>query len=271
MPDPNPNIDPTTGEPITLKPDQTLVTIPKDEWDTLKAKLDVFDKLGPALTARQEPAAPAAPAGPSLADQVSGLDKEIDTIDDQIDSAIQNQQSIKALARKRDSLSAKRLRLQIQHEDIQPVISSGINTIDQLSAEITRGKMPHYELVKTEMDQILKGLPAEQRMSPQVRQLAYETAVGKNMDKILTAEREKVLRETEAQAALDPAHGRKPTGAEDVPKAKDVLGPGGIAAIREKGETIDGHFQRRGYKGGWAEFYKKHEAYYKEQGFGEEE
>lgn len=268
---PDPNIDPLTGEPITPPAgDTTLVTIPKGEWETLKAKLDVFDKLGPMLTARQEPAAPPPPQGPSLADQVKDIDAEITRLDDQIDTNISEQRGIKELARKRDALTSKRLRLQIQHEDINPALQSGINTIDQLSAEITRGKMPHYDVVKSEMDQILKGIPVDQRMNPQVRQLAYETAVGKNMDKILTAEREKILRETADQQALDPNHGRKPNGADDVPKAKDVLGAAGIAAIREKGQTVDEHFRSRGYDG-WAGYYKKYEDYYKEQGFGEEE
>jgi hypothetical protein len=271
MPDP---IDPTTGKPIAATPDpaasQTLVTIPKEEWEGLKAKLDVFDRLGSNFN--QQPAEPAAPAGPSLADQVKDIDSEIDRLDDQIDLAIADQKSIKSLARKRDSLSAKRLRLQIQHEDINPAINSGINTIDQLSAEITRGKMPYYELVKDQMNQILKGIPQSQRMSPEVRQLAYETALGKNMDKVLTAEREKMLREAAAQPALDPTHsGRGASTDPSVPKARDVLGPGGMAAIREKGQTVDQHFQSRGYKGGWPEYYKKHEDYFKDQGFGEED
>lgn len=270
---PDSNIDPTTGEPIDPDKDKgTLVTIPKEEWDTLKAKLDVFDKIGPALTANQTPPTPAAPSGPSLADQVKDIDAEISKLDDDIDAAISEQRGIKSLTRKRDQLTAKRLRLQIQHEDINPALQSGINTIEQLSSTVTRGNMPHYDLVKDHMEETLKSLPADQRMNPQIRQLAYEQALGKNMDKLLAAEREKTLREAETQPALDASrNNRGNAGDAEIPKAKDVLGASGIAAIREKGQTVDEHFKRRGYKNGWADYYKHHEEYFKSQGFGEED
>lgn len=251
----NPNAPPDPNKPPA---DPTYVTIDKAEWEGLKAKLDVFDKIGSNFGQPAQPAPPPAPSGPTLADQVKEIDTELSTLDDQIDSAISDGKSIKALNRQRDQLNAKRLRLQIQHEDLDPIRTSGMSVINQLSSEISRGKMPHYETVKDDYERILQGLPMDQQMSPDIRQMVYKQAVGDNLDKILALQKEEILREAPAQPAIDPTSSGRSLDSEghEIPKPKDVLPPEALLALKEKGQTADSYYRSLGYKD-WADFYTK--------------
>lgn len=264
----DPVIDPTTGKPATPPGGEPkLISIPETEWAEMKGKLDVFDRLGSRL-AEPAAAAPAAPSGPTLASQLADIDKQLEAIDDRIDVAISDQKSVKSLNRERDKLTSQRLRLQITHEDLNPMRTAGMSTLNQLSAEMTRGKMPHYELVKGDFDKILTGLPLEAQMNPETRQMVYRQACGMNIEKITSTEAEKLMRASATQQALDvtkSSRGKDKDGNE-IPKPVDVLGAGAIAALREKGQTVEQYYQSRGYAGGWTEYYTKHKDYFASQG-----
>ena len=249
---PEPVIDPTTGQPVgpALDPGgaENVVKISKDEWDNIKSRLDVFERN---FQQQPAPAQPAPPSGPTLAEKVSTIDADISKLNEQIDSAISEQRPIASLLSKRDTLSQKRLRLQIQHEDLDPIRNAGMNTINQLSNEITRGKMPHlqHKEILADYNALLNSLPVDQQMNPEVKQMAYNSAVGKNMTIVLASEKEKLLRE-QAEPNLDPPAGAgRNKGSNDtkIPKPKDILGEGAMSALREKGQTVDQYYRTLGY------------------------
>jgi hypothetical protein len=258
---PNPVIDPGTGKPT--EPEVAKVEINADEWRKAQdamAKLDVFERMNYNPT--QTPA-PSKPSGPTLADQLADFESRIDTLDDQIDAASSEGQPTKALRKQRDALAAEKIRLQIRHEDIAPIREIGLNTMSQLTGELSRQKMPHFELVKDDFNKLINSLPPEQRVSSEVHKWAYDTAVGQNFDKLVAAEREKILRETATQAAVDTTNASRYTGKDgkEIPKPEDVLGSGAIHALREKGQSVDDYYRSLGYSG-WADHYEKNIEYY---------
>lgn len=260
---PEPVIDPTTGKPVEpTAPIPPVVSVPAEEWGAMKARLDMFEKNYSKPSTPSAPAPPT-PSGPTLADSLSAIDKQIDALDSRIDTAVNKGDPVSKLMRERDTLTSKRLRLQIKHEDIDPALSAGINTIDQLSAEVTRGKMPYLNTVHDDFDSLLNTMPAEQRMNPQVRQKIYEMAVGKNIDKITAAQHEETLRKAAADqtAALPTGNGRTSgnggTGKGGVPRPDKVLSKDAIEAMRSVGKDPDAYYKGMGYKGGWAEFWEK--------------
>jgi len=234
------------------------VSIPKEEWEGIKSRLDSFDMSG---AGRNQFQGPAPQLGPTLDDQLAALETKIREFDSQIDEAVKNGDPVAALLRKRDTLSRESIRLEIKGRDIDPALGEGIGVIEQISSEMSRSKMPHYELVKKDMEKHLAALPANQRMNPQVRQAAYSMAVGQNVEKIMQSEQEKLQRQAAAQALDTGAGGRNSrNGASPtpgVPLPKDVLGTEALKALKMKGVSVDQHYQNMGYKGGWPEYWEK--------------
>jgi hypothetical protein len=266
---PEPTIDPVTGKPVApAAPDPNApktIAVPEAEWTAVKTKLDVFEKMGFGM---QRPAQPAAPTGPTLADRVKEYDTKIAAIDAKIDDAVKDGKPVSQLMRERDALTSARLRAQIKSEDIDPALSAGVQTIDQLSSEVTRGRMKYYDIVKDDFEASLNTLSPEQRMNPKVRQIMYEAAVGKNVDKITAAQQEEILRKATQDGGANGAppdggnsrqHGAADTG---IPKPEKVLSPAALASIRGVGKSVDEYYKGRGYKGGWTEYYEKHKAHF---------
>ena len=246
---PEPILDPLTGKPTvppagTTPPDPQLVQVDKTEWDDIKTKvqrLDAFEAGARSVQPAPAPA-PAAPTGPTFAEQVTEIDTQIVALNTKIDEAVTGGKAVSQFMNERDALTHKRTRMQIKHEDIDPAFNMGIQTIDQISAEVTRGKMPHYDLVQVDVEAALAALPAEQRMNPQMRQAAYNIAVGQNIEKIMDAQKEEMLRSVTPPANGEPPAGGKRTGAGggegDAPKPKEVLSANALAAIKNKGITV---------------------------------
>lgn len=262
-----PEIDPVTGKPVTPPPptpDPNVV--PKAEFDDLKRRLDAFERTGPRFAA---PAAPPPSIGPTVTEQLRTIDAEIDALDLKIDAAVQEGKPVSQLMKQRSTLDRKATRLQIKTEDIDPAFSAGIQTIDQLSETVTRGKMKYYDIVKADVDEFLISLPPEQRMNPKMREAAYNMAVGKNVDKITAAQKEEMLREAANPPAPPPPGNSRSSNAKPgtIPTPKEVLSSGALAAISLKGITVDEYYKKMGYKGGWADFYEKRGKTY----FGESE
>jgi hypothetical protein len=254
-------IDPATGKPVEPAATPPVVQVPAEEWGAMKARLDTFEKMGFNQN-RQEPATPAAaPTGPSHSDQIASLEAEITKLDEAIDAAVDKGKPISKMMKERSALDRKITRLQIKHEDIDPALSAGIQTIDQISAEISRGKMPYYDIVRDDVESTLKAMPANERMNPRVREAAYQMAVGKNITKITEAQKEEMLRKAAAdQTGAPPGgnNGRTTPADPSVPDPEKFLKPETLAAITSVGKTPDEYFKGVGYKGGYTEWYKKH-------------
>lgn len=258
-----PVIDPETGEPKkgngTPPPGEgNFVQISSDEWAGIKAKIDTFEKMGFNVQPQQPTPAPAAPSGPSFDDKIREIDKGIDALDSQIDSAVSDGKPVSKLLRERDTLLSKRTRMEIKHHDIDPAFASGVEVIDQLSDTVTRAQMPHLDLVRNDYDAALHSLPADQRMNPKMRQAAYNIAVGQNVTKIIEAEKEKNLRASEEPPNPEPGANSRASGNENdtIPNPEAVLSKDTMRALRTAGKTVDQHYQALGYKG-WTDFYEK--------------
>ena len=255
----DPIIDPTTGKPTKpTTPKPPTVEVPAEEWGAIKARLDSFER---GFNNNPQPAAlqPSAPQRPTLESQLSEIDAQIATLDDQIDTAVSEGKGVSKVLRERDALNQKRTRLQIKYEDLDPAFNAGIQTIDQISAELSRGKMKYYDIVKDDVEKTLRDLPAAQRMNPQVREAAYKFAVGENITKIMEAQKEELLRaETAAAAPPPPTNNGRNTQYKDgeVPNPEDVLSKDSIAAMRSIGKDPDTYYKNLGYTG-WKDFWEK--------------
>ena len=256
-----PIIDPATGKPKEKgngdPPPGDFVQISTDEWATVKARLDTFEKMGFNVQPPQA-ATPPAPSGPSFDDQVKTLDSGIEAFDVQIDKAVEEGKPMTALLRERDKLTQQRIRLQIKHEDIDPAFSQGIDTINQLSETVTRAQMPHLDLVKQDYEAALNSMPADQRMNPKIRQGAYNIAVGQNVAKIIDAENEKKLRKQNEPDPPPPGSNSRSSGGDQdtVPKPEDVLSRDTMRALNLKGQTADDYYKTLGYKN-WDDYWTK--------------
>lgn len=262
-----PNIDgtPTTppadGQTTPPAGSDNAVTITREEWDSMRQRLDSFEQ-GHWNTA-PPPQQPAAPTGPTVAEQLKMIETDIDDIDDKINDAVVDGKPVKSLMKKRGMLERQYTRLQIQSEDIKPMQDLGLSAIDQLSDRVTRSDMPHYELVKKDYEKHLAGLSREQRANPEVRAMAYKLAVGDNFDKIFNAQMEQKLRE---QAAATPSPDVGGAGREqklkfndeEVPSFESVMSAEAQKALRDKKIDPDTYYRKWGYPGGWPEFWSKH-------------
>jgi len=258
----DPIIDPATGKPKESETDPNAIeTVPKADFDVLKQRLDSFE-AGARSTQPSQPIQPATPTGPTIADQIGTLNTQIDAIDTKIDEAVQQQQPIAKLNKERAGLERQVTRLQIKSEDIDPAMSAGINTIDMLSDEITKGKMDKLSIpeVKQSYDAALSQLTPEQRMNPKMREAAYNMALGANIAIITEATKEATLR-SNTQNQLDPSNannareeGKKGNGT--TPKPEEILSKESISAMSTVGKTPDEYYKGMGYAG-WNDFWEK--------------
>lgn len=256
---PEPTIDPMTGKP-KIEPPPTAPPpnyVPQSDFDALRQRLDVFEQVG---LQQQQRDVYSPPAGPSFDDQIADFDKKLEALDTQIDKAVEDGNAVSRLLRERDKINSARVRLEVNRE-FDPKFAAGVETIDFLAGEVTRRKMPHYDIVKDDVERHLKSLPANQRMNPQVRQAAYQLAVGQNVDKIVAAKEEEVRRSVAENASMAPngPNGRMSGGqgySEGVPDPKKILGSGAIAALKAKNVSVDQEYQRRGYVG-WEDYWNK--------------
>lgn len=258
-------IDPITGKPVDGGgTDDKTITIKEEDFNDLKRRLDVFEQRTLAADEKEKiarrQAAYQAPPGPSLDDQVSEIDKKIDELDAVIDKAVEDGKPFSKALKARDELVGQKTRLRIKHEDIDPVFSLGAATIDQLSDAVTRSKMKHIDVVKDDYEDRLASLPAEQRMNPKVREEVYNLAVGHNLDKILEAQKEEILRSVSEAQNLEPGtHGGRSSGGAgdgDKTRPEDVLSKENMAAFKFMGKTPDEFYRGLGYEG-WDDYYEK--------------
>lgn len=257
---PEPKIDPITGKPIEETQNNPQgVTISAEEWGMVKGKLDVFERT--MVNRPSAPQTPPVPQGPTVAQQITEIDNQIAALDAQIDTEITAGRGVSKLLKERSALERKITRLQIKSEDIDPALSVGMQTIDQISDTVTRANMPHLSLVKDDYERALQSIPVEQRMNPAMRQAAYNIAVGQNINKIMEAEREKTLRESNNNPNPPPNNtnarkeGKTETGG--VPKPEDVLSKDALQAIKFRNMTVDEYYRKMGHKDGWKGFWEK--------------
>ena len=255
----NNNKEDDKGTPPPASGEPQSVSISQDEWNSMKTRLDVYERQFATMNVQNgPPPTPPKPAGPTFESQVNDLDQQINSLDDQIDKANEEGKPIKDLLRKQRKLNTKLTRLVIEHETIDPLRQQGLQTLGYLSTEITRSKMPYYDLVKDDMNAFLDSLGEEQRADPKIQEFAYKSCVGdqKVLNQILATEKEKVLREAATTPVPDASGSGRGRTKSNVPSAAKILGPQAMAALREKGTTPDKHYQAFGYEG-WEDYWNK--------------
>lgn len=261
----DPVIDPVTGKPIEPQNTPPTVSVPAEEWGAMKARLDVFEKGG---YNQQALAAPAAPTGPSTSDQIKELENQINTLDQQIDTNVIAGKGVSDLMKKRSTLDRQITRIQIKSEDIDPMMSAGMHSIDLLSSEVSKGKMKYFDIVKSDYEALLGSIDANQRSSLEVKQKIYDIAVGQNIDKIMAAQKEEILRQGHDNANNPPPgnNGRNNQDDGDTPKVETILSRDALNAIKSRGMSVDDYYKKRGFKEGWKGYFEKHKTYYQDKG-----
>ena len=254
---PEPELDADGNPVVPAAPEPSTVTMSKEEYDGIQKRLDAFDLR---LTPETAPAAPQVPAGPTLNEQVAGYDEEITALGVEIDTAIKDGQPVSALMTKRDTINAEKNSLIMRKQHIEPAFSAGVQTIGQLTDEVTKTQMPHLVIpeVKREYDRFISTLAPEQAMNPQMRIYAYNMAVGTNHTVILDQQKEAWLREATppgGQVPGDQSGRQQQQGAHKIPKPEDILTRGNLDALEASGRTVDQHYQSLGYKAGWEQFW----------------
>lgn len=259
------------GNPIVpVVPEPETVTVPKEDFEVMKKRLDSFDLR---LTPQAAPVAPQVPAGPTLDEQVAKFDERILTLGTEIDTAITEQRPVAALMSKRDAINAEKNSLIIRTQHIEPAFAQGVQTIGQLTDEVTKTQMPHLAIpeVKVEYDRFLATLPPEQTMNPQMRTYAYNMAVGSNHTVILEQQKEVWLRESTPPGGQIPGDqtGRQhQQGTNKIPKPEDILTQGNLNALAASNRTVDSHYQSLGYtdwEDYWIQTGADHYGYEKEE------
>lgn len=251
-------IDPLTGQEIQAAQPQT-VTVPAEEWAAIKARMDIFDKMG-AFQAQQ----PVAPPIDKSAEKLASIETKLDALDADIDQAILEGRSIKDLTRKRDKLVQDKMDMRMEAA-LDPIRTTGLNAIDQLSSEVYKSQMPHLDFVKKDFEANLSRLPIEMRMTAEGKKMAYDLAVGINASKLIDLEREKMMRQATTQNLAGGSSGSVKREA-DVPEPAAVLPQEAMAFLRTSGKTADQFYQGLGFAD-WNDYFKKHKPYFEKKGF----
>ena len=208
-----------------------------------------------------QPQAPAAPTGPSIAEQTASIDERLVKLDTQMDTAIAEGQSVSGIQRKREELIQHKMDLKYNTK-IEELQSFGVFAIDQLTDKVVAKDMPmlQYPEVKTAYEKAIATMSPDQRMNPEVRMTAYSYACGSNMDLIFDKKFEEKMR---ADAAEPQAPVGKPgrelsesTDPNRIPDPSEILSADNLQAIETAGKTVDSYYKAMGYSS-WEDYWLK--------------
>lgn len=224
------------------------------EMNGIGKRLDYLEKSGPNFAA--QPPQPEPPKGPTVDEQVVQLDKDLETLDSQIDKAIEDEKPVSSLLRERDKINEKKIRLRTE-ESVNVLRSQGLQSISQLSKEISQAKMPYLEAIpeiKTTYEAMLAKATPEMLSNPESLSAAYNFAVGQNMTKVIDFEREKAQRAADADNPPPPPPGK--TGRDikgggeggEKPTFEEHFGEDAMNALKRQNVTKDEFAKKLGYK-----------------------
>ena len=226
--------------------DKETVTIDKEVWekttatlDAVVKKLDVFE-TNYGTPVAPVPMAPAAPVGPSLADQIATFDGQIDALEDQIDAAISAEKPTKELRKQVNLIMEKKAELRGEAR-FNSFASQGLGMISQITDTVTAGQMPliaKIPLVKQEYDRITSNMSPEQRANPASRKAAYDLACGTHMPEIIKVQQEEWQRGVqEGEIHVQLPGQTTPGGVKPpvIPDVKEAFGEAASVALSEVG------------------------------------
>ena len=246
-----------TEEQEAVKPDFAT----KEDMATLKGAVDnltlQFGNFG------QVQPMPAAPTGPSIADQTATIDEQLVKLDTHMDNAIAEGKPVSDIQRKRESLIQTKMDLKYNTK-IEELQSFGVFAIDQLTDKVVAKDMPmlQYPEVKAAYEKAIGTMSPDQRMNPEVRMTAYSYACGSNMDLIFDKKFEEKIRQDEEVKVQEPTgkSGRDVSEKDDpnrIPDPGEILSADNLQAIQTAGKTVDSYYKSMGYAGGWDDYWIK--------------
>ncbi len=228
-----------------------FVAVKKEDWDALNTKLtdfgrklDVFEQS--ATSVRVQPAAPAAPAGPTIEQQLSEIDTQIDKLEDDLDAAIEAEKPTKELRAKIRRLSDKKAELRTNAIAANLEVR-GVGMFEQITGTVMQPQFPllRFAPVKREYDDYLSRMTPAMRANPEALMRAYQLAVGARFTEVMSLQAEETARAAAAGAATQvpkggggggrqiPAGGGGGGGDEQTPE--DFFGEDSMSALRAVG------------------------------------
>lgn len=254
--DPGTGGDPPAGDPKlpTLSVPEGHVIIPQSELDTIRTRLDTFERNAGQLAEPQN----IAPTGPTLDEQLATIDTSIVKLDEQIDQAVIDGKAISALNRERDKLTGQKNKLYTD-DQVAAFTSQGTEVIAQLSTKVMAGEMPHLtnaNVATAYKENLAKMAPAI-RMNPEAQKAAYNLALGANMETILAEQKEVILRDGSNPPADPPGgtgkriegEGGDPGGGggDTAPTFEEHFGTDSMAALRMAGKSPESEARAWGF------------------------
>ena len=233
--------------------------VTKEDFASLTGKIE---QLSLQFGNWGQPQAPAAPKGPSIAEQTAAIDEKLVQLDTQMDTAIAEGQSVSGIQRKREELIQHKMDLKYNTR-IEELQSFGVFAIDQLTDKVVAKDMPmlQYPEVKSAYEKAIGTMSPDQRMNPEVRMTAYSYACGSNMDLIFDKKFEEKMRADAAEPQTPVGKpGREMSESTDpnrIPDPSEILSADNLQAIETAGKTVDSYYKAMGYPGGWEDYWIK--------------
>lgn len=145
----------------------------------------------------------------------------------------------------REKAREERLRREHKREmdSLRGELSQGTEILSQLSFEVNKSKMPHYDVLEKEMQAALAQLPANQRANPVAVQSVYNYVAGspEGLAKIENKWKESFLRQQSQEDPPGPGTGSSREGASGsstgVPPPEKLLSKDNLDALAAAGKT----------------------------------
>lgn len=142
--------------------------------------------------------------------------------------------------------------------NVDPIQNIGFSTMESLTKEIVKPKMPHYNKYPKEVDDAIAKLPTHLRLHPEAQLFAYKAVIGSHVDEIVTEAKEAALRASSSddggtQPGAGSGRANAGAGSAKTPDAAALFGPEAADALRAKGVSQEDHAKRLGFKS-WDDF-----------------
>ncbi len=248
------------GDPAKLP--EGFVAVKKEDWDAVNAglanmgrKLDVFEQAVNLSGVNRQPAAP---AGPTVEQQLAAVDEEIIALDDLIDKAYEEEKPTAALRRKQLSLVERKSEIRLAAMS-QSLEQRGVGMFEQITNTVMTPQLPmlKYPTVKREYEALLAQMTPNMRANPAALKNAYSMAVGMHIDEVMSLQAEETTRAAAAAAAGGqvPRSSRRQeavgagggNGDGDV-SPEEHFGPDAVVALQSVGRSLDRVAQAFGFK-----------------------
>ena len=263
----DPELKPTDGDPAGSDQDPKIF-IDENEWNETQRELaelkgykqatqDMELRLG-----QQHPELPPEPVKPPDPEFQYHSEEDLQMALDSGDMKKYHQMN----THNQDTKLEEKLH-NMRTQEIEPIRTTGMNAISELSGAVAQPKMPHLDIpeVKTTYQNRLQALKnTGQAATAELHKGVYDWAVGENIDKVQDKLQQGLLRQQEADTQVNTPTDKtgRGTGGDktEVPAVTEFFEAAAITKLSQKypglspDAAADKEFARHG---GFAEYYKK--------------